>query len=190
VAAVIAIALIATTAAGFTTSWGITLGLSAPSSVPAGANETIKISLTNLLPVPRQTHYTGFPNLPDGIYPYQTWYFLPLYGGCTYGTTGPEPALMVIYNESGAPMQLNVASPSLVTCAESAMTAGGNGNYYQFGPFQSISESVNIGGHWTSSDTGEPWINATYSSFAPGTYTIVAFDPWEQTAILNFTVSG
>ena len=67
VAAVIAVALIATTAEAFTTTWGITLGLSAPPSVPTGANETITISLTNLLPVPRQTHYTGFPNLPDGV---------------------------------------------------------------------------------------------------------------------------
>ena len=188
-AAVIAVALIATTAEAFTTTWGITLGLSASTLVPTGANETITISLTNLLPVPRQTRYTGFPNLPDGIYPYQTWYVLPLNGGCTYGPTGPEPAFIVIYNESGAPMQLNVASPSLVACAESAMTANGNANYYQFAPFQSISESVSIGGHWTSSDAGEPWINATYTRFAPGTYTIVAFDLWMQTASMNFTVN-
>jgi len=190
VAAVIAVALIATTAEAFTTSWGITLGLSAPSSVPTGANETITISLTNLLPVPRQTRYTGFPTLPDGLTPYQTWYVLPLNGGCTYGPTGPEPAFIVIYNESEVPVQLNVASPSLVTCAVSATTAGGISNYYQFAPFQSISESVSIGGYWTSNDTGEPWINATYFHFTPGTYTIVAFDLWRQTAVLNFTVSG
>jgi hypothetical protein len=190
VVAVIAVALIATTAEAFTTSWGITLRVSAPSSVPTGANETITISLTNLLPVPRQTRYTGFPNLPHGLYPYQTWYVLPLNGGCTYGPTGPEPAFIVIYNESGAPVQLNVASPSLVTCAESATSASGASNYYQFAPFQSISESVSIGGHWTSQDASEPWINATYSSFAPGIYTIVAFDLWGQTASLNFTVKS
>ena len=189
VAAVIAVALIATTAEAFTTSWGITLGLSAPPSVPTGANETITVVLTNLLPVPRQTRYTGFPTLPDGLNPFQTWYILPLNGGCTYGPTGPEPAFIVIYNESGAPVQLNAAPPSLVTCT-TTFPSGGVPNYYQFAPFQSFSESVSVGGRWTSHDTSEPWINATYSSFAPGIYTIVAFDSWMQTSSQNFTVSG
>jgi hypothetical protein len=61
---------------------------------------------------------------------------------------------------------------------------------YWFVPFQTKTESISVGGNWHSLNANEPWINATYSRFTSGNYTIIAFDVWRQTAEQNFAVIG
>jgi hypothetical protein len=164
---------------------GVTLGLSANPSIRLGANLTIRISVLNALDASNRVMYTHFPTLPLGPdFGGSTWYnyVLPVPPSCGNVPSGYVPYFVVIYNQSKI-QQLNNVAPSTIICVSS-----GNQNYHQFSPSQTINESFTVGGSWKSTDLNEPWINATYSQFTPGNYTIVALDPWNQSAKMNFTV--
>jgi hypothetical protein len=97
---------------------------------------------------------------------------------------------IAIYNSSGDYMQLNDAPPNLLACVTSTTASGGPATSYSFNASQTVTTMLSIGGHWTSKDASEPWINATYSQFSPGNYTVVAFDGWQQVVELSFMVAG
>jgi plastocyanin len=171
---------------------GITLGVATntgPPYVPVGFNETFHLSLTNDLGMARNVNYTSFPPLPDGVNPSSAVgedYILPLLPPCAGifpSTSGYVPAFIAVYNSSGAQLQLNDSPPSLVSCVSLP-----SNHYRSFNASQTINETLSLGGFYTSTDASEPWLNATYSQFGPGDYTVVAFDPWNQTADLNFSV--
>jgi len=88
-----------------------------------------------------------------------------------------------VLNASGYPMQLNDEPPSVSSCLSS-----GPPKSYSFTASETVSSEISIGGYWTSHDTNEPWVNATYHQFSAGSYTLLAFDPWGQTVELNFSV--
>jgi hypothetical protein len=170
---------------------GITLGLwinPGPPYVSAGLNETFYVSLTNDLTTPSNVSYIGFPALPHGLnftLAQSLVYVLPLLPACGFpSSTSYEPAFIVVYNPSGSPVQLNDSPPSELPCI-----SGPGQLYHPFNASQTISQAISIGGYWTSTDASEPWVNATYHQSSPGNYTVVAFDPWGQTAELNFTVT-
>ncbi len=93
------------------------------------------------------------------------------------------PVWIIVYNESGLPVQLNNAFPSVVSCSGTA-----TGTTYQFSPFQTLTQTFSVGGNWHSSNATAPWEDATYSQFSPGQYTVLAFDEWSQPITLSFTV--
>jgi hypothetical protein len=79
-------------------------------------------------------------------------------------------------------MQLTDLSPSTLACLSGPPK-------FSFGPLQTVSDTLSVGGYWTSPDTEQPWINATYHPLPAGVYTIVAFDPWDQLTQFSFSVS-
>jgi hypothetical protein len=165
---------------------GVTLGVAAYPTLSMGQNETVYVSLSNDFATPNDVNYTGLPVLPHGFVPrfgIAGDYTLPISDGCLWPSSAYEPAFIAIYNESGAPVQLNGSPPSISYCPALP-------NYHSFNASQTITETLSIGGSWTSSNSSEPWINAAYSQFSPGNYTVVAFDPWGQLAELNFQVGG
>jgi plastocyanin len=165
---------------------GVTLGLTVIPIVVSGQNETVGVLLTNDFTKPSTVNYTGLPSLPHGpvlssvaadvdVFPVP-----PI---CGYPTTpGYVPAYIVVYNASGVPLQLTDSAAAANSCVHSG------GNSLAFNASQTITEELNLGGAWTSTDPSQPWINATYGQFAPGNYTAVAFDPWRQLAEVNFSV--
>jgi hypothetical protein len=163
---------------------GITLGLAMPHEILVGQNATVFLSLTNDLTATRNVSYTGFPALPDGLElgtPATLDDILPVDNYCGLPSV---PAFIAVYNESGALMQLNDASPGITSLPCSYP------NYQSFNASQTVTETLSISGYYTSTDASGPWVNATYSVFTPGNYTIIAFDPWEQLTELNFTVTS
>ena len=165
---------------------GISLSLSANSSILGGENETIIISLTNELPRPNNATFTGPPTLPHGpTFSEVSWqnFVLPVPPSCGNTPYGYIPYYVVIYNQSGIPMQLNDAAPAILNCISSIKS-----NQHLFSPSQVVTESISVGGFWKSPNANEPWLNAAHSRFSPGTYTVVAFDPWNQLTEVNFTV--
>jgi hypothetical protein len=166
---------------------GITLGLETDPYITIGQNETLSVSLTNDLTIPRDVNYTGLPALPRGpnlssAAAYD--YVLPLQPACGYPSESSyEPAFFAVYNGSGAPVQLNDSPIPIVSCLSSP-----GQSYHPFDASQTITEDLSIGGQWMSTDASQPWVNGTYSQFGPGNYTVVAFDPWQQLVERNFTV--
>jgi hypothetical protein len=163
---------------------GLTLGISDRPTIAAGSNQTIHLLLSNELNA-RSINFTSFPTLP-GLNPSdqnELDYLLPAQSECSFPPPGYAPMFMALLNASGDPMQLSDAPPNTLACLSSPSTS------YSFGPSQTVSEQFSVGGYWTSVDHSQPWINATYSEFSPGSYTIVAFDAWGQLAELDFTVS-
>jgi hypothetical protein len=167
----------------------ITLGLGANASVMAGQNETVYLSLSNDLPTARDVNYTDLPTLPHGLSASSPAWFddlLPLQPSCGYPSmSGYEPVFMAVFNSTGAAMQLSDSPLAVLNCIS---TLGQN--YHPFNASQTLTDSISIGGFWTGHDASEPWINATYTQFSPGSYTIVAFDPWGQMTELTFTVTN
>ena len=170
------------------------LEISANHTVDIGSNLTIQLSLTNALPWPNPGRITGlnFPTLPGGLAfgPFSFFeHVLPvLPGSCSGFPSGYIPAFVAIYNQSGSPQLLNDAPPSITSCP--AATSSGLCDCIWFVPFQTKTESISIGGFWHSSNSNEPWFNATYGKFTDGMYSIIAFDVWGQTAKQSFTVIG
>ena len=172
---------------------GVTLGIATNRSVSLGQNETVVVSLTNDLTTPSTHIYTGLPILPHGLNLMSSYVALgdayPVAPSCP-----PPPGYLAvgiaIYNSSGAYLQLNDAPPNALACVTRTTASGGPDTSYSFNSSQSVTKVLSIGGHWTSKDASEPWINATYSQFSPGNYTVVAFDGWQQFVELSFTVSG
>jgi hypothetical protein len=168
---------------------GIFLGLLGNSSVSFGRNETVIVSLTNELPYANNATYTGFPTLQNmpSFSSAGDNYVLPVPpSSCGSAPSGYIPYFVAIYNQSGMPLQLNDVAPSLTSC----IAGLGTNNGHVFGASQVVNEAISLGGYLHSSDASEPWINATYHQFSPGTYTVVAFDPWNQLAIMTFTVNA
>jgi hypothetical protein len=164
----------------------ILLGLSGNSSIPMGTNETFTVSLTNELSSSNNATYTGPPVLQHGpTLSGTSWnnYVLPVPPSCGSTPNDYIPYYVVIYNQSGAPLELNDVPPSILDCISST-----SGNYHVFSPSQVVTESVSVGGFWRSSNTNEPWVNATYIGFGSGTYTVVAFDAWGQQTTMYFEV--
>lgn len=167
---------------------GLTLSLGANLGAIVGTNETIILSLTNDEAAARNVNYTTFPTLPHALDPTSIQAFddvLPALPPCGFPSVDYVPAFVAIYNSSGVPLQLSDTPPSIVACPYYMPS----NQYHSFNASQTINETLSIGGHWTSHDISEPWINATYSQFIPGDYTIIAFDPWGQMTELNFTVA-
>lgn len=167
---------------------GMTLGVEANPSVGTGQNETVNLSLTNDFNEARNVSYSSVPNLPHGpdLSSVQAIDdILPALPSCGFPSTGYAPAFIVIYNGSDYPIQLSDSPPSLVSCLNVP-----SNHYHSFNSSQTISQSLSVGGYWTSSDVSQPWINATYHQFSPGNYTAVAFDPWGQMTQLSFTITG
>gem|GEM_PF-3038159 len=163
----------------------LSLGISASPVIAAGGNQTVELLLTNDLLEPRSVNYTAIPALPDGLYldlpnPNTIDYFLPVLD-CGI-TSGEPPLLMALINASGDRMQLTDLSPSALACLSGPPK-------FSFGPLQTVSDTLSVGGYWTSPDTEQPWINATYHPLPAGVYTIVAFDPWDQLTQFSFSVS-
>ena len=162
---------------------GLLLEVSGNSSIREGANETLRVSLTNELPYSNNATFTGAPVLPQGpALSGDSWenFLLPIPPACG----GYTPFYIAIYNQSGDPLQLNDSPPSLLTCVSSGS------DFHVFNPSQVVSESFSVGGYWKGSNPNEPWVNATFTRLGKGTYTAIAFDPWSQVAELNFTVAA
>ena len=173
---------------------GVTLGLATSPEFPVGKNVTVSVSLTNDFAESDDINYTNPPSLPDDpdlascpvagcpASDYTIPEIFPC-GGVIGPASLPVPVLITIDNGSGSPMQLSDSHLIPPSCFAFDLP------YYHFGPFQTVAETISVGGYWTSPDANEPWVNATYSQFGPGNYTVVAFDLWGQLASLNFTVS-
>ena len=96
-----------------------------------------------------------------------------------------QTAWIAVYNESGLPVQLNDATPTVLICGE--LNSGPPP--IQFTPYQTLTQDITVGGYWHSSNATAPWEDATFAQFGPGQYTVVAFDQWTQPIMLNFTVA-
>ena len=160
---------------------GVTLflGIENP-SIPGGNNETFSLSVRNDLGS-NNTLTQENPILPAHISPLvlnSPDYILPLSPECG------QFAWIVVYNESGLPVQLNDAIPHVYVCGE--LSSGLPP--IQFATYQTISQSISLGGYWHSSNATAPWEDATYGRFAAGQYTVIMFDRWTQPIMLNFTV--
>lgn len=169
---------------------GMTLGLSVVNpTVPVGSNETVIVSLTNPVAQQRTVNYTGLPTLPSG-FPSpndafaQADYKFPALSSCLL-PSGYAPEFVALLNGSGYAMQLNDVNGTKTVCTINFP----QNQSYRFGASQEIVESFSIGGYWTSPDTNEPWLNATYHQLTPGHYSVVAFNPWDELIECNFTVS-
>jgi hypothetical protein len=161
----------------------LSLGISARPVIAAGGNQTVELLLTNDLSEPKSVNYTSLPGLPGGLdlsNPNAVDYFLPVLD-CGI-TSGEPPLLMALIDASGDPMQLTDLPPSALACVSGPPK-------FSFGPLQTVSDTLSVGGYWTSPDTDQPWINATYHPLPAGVYTIVAFDPWDQLTQFSFSVS-
>jgi hypothetical protein len=165
---------------------GITLGVAATPEVLAGRNETFYVSVTNDMTKGTTFNYTSLPTLPNGpalSSVAATVDMFPPPPICGYPSLGNYvPAYIVIYNGAGVPVQLTDSAIATVSCLH------GTGYSLSFNASETITEDLSIGGVWTSTDANQPWINATYSHFSPGSYAVVAFDAWGQLAELNFSV--
>jgi hypothetical protein len=164
---------------------GLTLGLSATPIIAEGSNQTVTVSVSNDLSAPSTVNYTSFPSLPHGLSMSNleiVTYVLPSIPACGYSGS-QAPALFMVLNASGYPMQLNDEPPSVSSCLSSGPLKS-----YTFTASETVTSEIAIGGYWTSNDTSEPWVNATYHHFSPGSYTLLAFDPWGQTVELSFAV--
>jgi hypothetical protein len=152
-----------------------------------GQNETISVSLTNDFTKPSTVNYTGLPTLPNGPALSSVAATVDLFPPppvCGYPTLGSYvPAYIVVYDGAGVPVQLTDSAIATISCLHAA------GYSLSFNASKTITEVLSIGGVWTTTDVNQPWINATYSDFSPGNYTVIAFDPWGQLAELNFSVS-
>ena len=148
------------------------------------------------MPLPNPGRITAeFPNLPGGLSIGSFAFFdyiLPVVpSSCGGFPSAYIPAFVAIYNSSGSPQVLTDASPNIfVSSCPAASPSPGLCDCYWFAPLQTKSESLSVGGVWHSPNAKEPWVNATYAMFAPGNYTMIAFDWWGQTAVQNFTVIG
>jgi hypothetical protein len=163
---------------------GLTFTLSIQySAVAAGTNQTVTISIHNDKSSENNVTFAGLasavpgelnPGSPDVIV-----FLLPS------STCSPNvPGYFAVYNSSSAPQQLNVNPPNLA-----CQLSGPADSWHQFSPLQTISQSFNFGGFYTSSDGSEPWINATYFEFVPGQqYEVFAFDGWGQLLTMSFSV--
>lgn len=164
---------------------GITLGLETNPVHFTGQNGTFSVYLSNDNASSRNITYTGAPSLPHGLdltsaVDYD--YVLPSQTSC--GTSAPtyDPVFMMVYNGTGSPLQLSDSPPNETACVSTS------NNYYHFDSLETINATTTLGGYWTSTDSSEPWINAVYHGFAPGNYTVIAFDPWQQIVELNFSI--
>jgi hypothetical protein len=164
----------------------MTLSVGIRPNVLVGRNETVSVSLTNNLPDPTAFVYTGLPILPNGPLLSSVAATVDVYPPppvCGYPSVGIYvPAYIVVYNGAGVPVQLTDSAIATVSCLH------GTGNSLTLNASQTTTEVLSIGGVWTSTDANQPWINATYSHFSPGNYTVVAFDAWGQLAKLTFSV--
>ena len=153
---------------------GITLSVGIRPDVLVGRNETVSVSLTNNLPDPTAFVYTGLPILPKGPLLSSVAATVDMYPPppvCGYPSVGNYvPAYIVVYNGAGVPVQLTDSAIATVSCLH------GTGDSLTLNASQTATEVLSIGGVWTSTDANQPWINATYSHFSPGNYTVVAFD--------------
>ncbi len=167
---------------------GMTLGLSANSIISVGSNQTVNISLINPIAQLRTVNYTDYPNLPSGFPSLNQGfaradYILPAFSSC-FLPSDYAPEFVLLLNSSGYAMQVNDINGTNTVCS----TSNPSSQSYQFGASQIITETFSIGGYWTSPDTSEPWINATYHQLTPGNYTVVAFNPWDELLKFNFAV--
>ncbi len=170
---------------------GITLGVETNPVHPGGMNGSVSASISTDFAVATNLTYTGFPSLPHGLDPASPTagdYLSSPDASCDASPpAGNKTAFFVIYNSSGSPLQLNDNAPNLTACGIS----GPQHDYYSFDyGLEILNATTVVGGYWTSADAAEPWVNATYQQFPAGSYTIVAFDAWNQTAELNFTVTS
>jgi hypothetical protein len=161
---------------------GLTFTLSIESgTIEGGENLTAKVSIRNDLPSNRNVTFTGTPTMHGGLTPDSPElgvYLLPS-PGCSTNVSG----YIAAYNSSDAPQQLNDDAPNLA-CGVSGLA----GFMHQFFPYQTINQTLTLGGYYHSSDASEPWLNATYVQFTPGQqYAVAAFDGWGQLLTLNFT---
>lgn len=148
-----------------------------------GMNQTVTISIHNDKSVNNNITFTGFPATPGGLTPSspEASVFLLPTPGCSANISG----YLALYNSTSAPLQLNTQAPSSLGCGIS----GPSESWHQFAPLQTSSQSFKVGGYYTSSDRGQPWINATYFEFFPGQqYEVFAFDGWGQLLTLSFLV--
>ncbi len=166
---------------------GLTLTISADPVVVAGGNQTVSAALTNDAAQARVVNYTGYETLRNGFNPATPEaidYVLPAVTGCS-APPGYASVFVALLDGSGNVIQLNDVSPVLVSCV-----SGSAENSYSFKPSQVVSLNFSFGGYWSSPNAGQPWIDAAYHGLAPGSYTVVVFDGWNQIAELNFVVAG
>lgn len=163
---------------------GLTFTLSIQhSTVAPGTNQTVTISIHNDKSSDNNVTFTGLASaVPGGLNPGSpdvTVFVLPS------STCSPNvPGYFAVYNSSSAPQQLNIDAPNLA-----CQVSGPADIWHQFSPLQTVSQSFNFGGFYTSSVSSEPWINATYYEFVPGQhYEVFAFDAWGQLLTLSFSV--
>ena len=69
-----------------------------------------------------------------------------------------QSAWIVVYNESGLPVQLNDATPFDGICGSTS-----SGIPFQLTPHQTLTQDLSVGGYWHSSNATAPWEDATYS---------------------------
>ena len=153
------------------------------STIVPGSSQTVTISIHNDKSVNNNITFTGFPATPGGLTPIspETSVFLLPIPGCTTNILG----YVALYNSTFTPLQLNTEAPSSLGCGIS----GPSESWHQFSPSQTSSQSFSLRGFYRSSDSGEPWVNATSVRFVPGDeYEVVAFDGWGQLLTLHFSV--
>jgi hypothetical protein len=166
---------------------GVTLGLSERfTSVVIASNQTFYISLKNDLPVANNINYSSTPISLPGVNSSNgsiVYYYLPVMPPCVIPESFP-PMFFAIYNASGVPLPLNDVGLSSVQCPAMISSL-----YHQFNASQTMRNSISVGGYWMGTDPKAPWVNATFHTFLPGNYTVLAFDFWNQTAKLSFSVA-
>lgn len=160
---------------------GITLILGIRNAtITVGHNETFDISIRNDRASNNTVGFNGFPSLPR-VNQSNPAFAVDELPPVSCGQR--VPAWIMVYNESGLPIPLNDVAPFTGICGETSI-----GIPYQFSPSQTLTETLSVGGYWRSSNISEPWKDATQSQFAPGQYTVLAFNGWNQPLMLNFTV--
>lgn len=133
-----------------------------PSTSGFGQNFTVVAIVRNVLTVSIQLNATGLDN--------------PAYGPCQQAIATGINVYSGYYTRANISeaSPLSLYNPSLIyTCPTESTTR------YDFSPGNGVVETSVISGDWVGSAQ-----NYTFNKYLPpGTYTVVVFDAWDQTAI-------
>ncbi len=171
------------------------LGLS-PSVLPQGDGVSISVSLINALPTRNNLTVSGggtrlnlgpCSQLPLGVGVFRGNYDAAnLSAGTPLGLYYPGmyscPAMFGVAYWSFAPLSDNV------TLVSDQPTGLGNATAPQDVWTQKAGADLEYWGYWSGRAEFYPSVNASFTAFQPGSYTVAAEDAWGEETIMHFTV--
>jgi hypothetical protein len=151
--------------AGITFTFGVE-----EAKVLPGDNVSVYLSLTNDKPSINDICFSGLNLSQLGLAANMVSNFLAVPSPLPAVCHPDVPAVVMVYDETGSPLQLNDEIPSSVICGTTSC-----GVPYSLGPSKTYTEAMSFGGYWVSTNSSAPWENATFHTFSPGRYIIVAY---------------